>query len=203
MHDAPVMKETRSLSLFLFAVIAALAGCDTLTKPISGGDFDPLVPPGKKSALNVVEVTGFRPGQFVVATLDNASFFRKKPKDEANADKLLKAGTQMKVVAVEGSYLKVELDNGEVGYVPSILVSDPKSMPSPREVQVYPPLPGQAGDFGRLPVIPPDRANPQAPASDTLPAVIEPGAGAAPEKPAEETSKPPAGEEPKKTGGNE
>ena len=186
------MKDMRSLSLL--AVIVALSGCDTMNRPISSGDFDPLVPPGSKHGPSVMESTGFVPGQFVVAALDNTSFFHKKPKGEANADKLLKAGTQMKIVAVDGSYLKVELDSGEVGFVPSILVADRNAVPSSREVQVYPPLPGKAGDLGTLPNVPMDRADPQAPAGDALPAVIEPDGGAKPDKP-EDTPKKPEGKE--------
>lgn len=154
-----------------------------MNQPLSSGGFDPLVPPGGGRSVAVVEAGGFRPGQFVEASLDNTSFFRTKPKGDANADKLLAARTPMKIVAVEGSYLKVELDNGEVGYVPSILVTDPNAVPSPNEVQVYPPVPT---DTGMVPVIPLEPADPQAPADDTLPAVIEPEGTTQPDKPAAE-----------------
>jgi hypothetical protein len=173
------MKDSRCLALF--AATFALTACDTMNRPISSGSFDPLVPPGANRGPAVIEST-FRPGQFVDASLDNTSFFRTKPKGNANADKLLAARTPMKIVAVDGSYLKVELDNGEVGYVPSILVSDPNAVPSPNEFQVYPPLPGGPLDpTGNVPVIPLDPANPQAPAPETLPTVIEPGTTPAPD----------------------
>lgn len=193
------MKDLRLLSLL--AVVATLPGCDTLNRPISSGDFDPLVPPGNQRGVALAESSGFVPGQFVQAALDNTSFYLKKPKGDAEADRLLKAGTPMKIVAVEDSYLKVELDSGQVGYVPSILVSDPNAVPSSSsEVQVYPPLPGGTGDVGNVPTTPlPPGADPQAPANDALPAVIEPD-GSAPAKPdagakpEEKTKEKPAGE---------
>jgi hypothetical protein len=35
----------------------------------------------------------------------------------------LPQGTDLKVVTTEGTYVKVELESGEVGYVPAIMVS--------------------------------------------------------------------------------
>lgn len=181
----------------MLAATVALSACDTMNRPVSSGSFDPLVPPGANRGPEVMEST-FRPGQFVEASLDNTSFFRTKPKGDANADKLLAVRTPMKIVAVEGSYLKVELDTGEVGYVPSILVSDPNAVPSPNEIQVYPPLPGTPGDAtGNVPVVPLEPATPPTPGTETQPTVIEPGAtppaepgSAKPEEPAKQPEQP-------------
>jgi hypothetical protein len=152
-----------------------LVSCDTLSGPISSGSFDPLTPPGADSSPDVVEPTGgVVPGQIAVIALDNAGFFNKKPTGEGDPDKLLRAGTQVKVVSTEGSYLKVELDSGEVGYVPAVMVDDPSAVPSPNEIQVYPAPPPGGGDVPIIPLEPMDPGDPQAPASDSLPSVIEP-----------------------------
>lgn len=155
--------------------VLGLVSCDTLTGPISSGSFDPLTPPGADSSPDLIEPTGgMVPGQIAVVALDNAGFFNKKPTGEGDPDKLLSAGTQVKVVSTEGSYLKVELDSGEVGYVPAVMVDNPNAIPSPNEVQVYPAPPPGGADIPIIPLEPMDPNDPQAPASDSLPSVIEP-----------------------------
>jgi hypothetical protein len=174
------------------AVALTFSGCDTLSRPIGTGEFDPLMTPGNKRPSATADASGFVPGRFVEAAMDNTGFFKKKPKGDANADRLLKARTPMKIIAVEESYLKVELDNGEVGYVPSILVSDPNAVPTStgNAVQIYPPVPSGSGDAGQVPIIPLDPADPQAPATDKLPEVKPDGATATPAAPAADTPKP-------------
>ncbi len=162
-----------------------LVACDTMTGPISSGDFDPLRPPGGNVGSNVSTVTTFKAGQFVRASMNNTAFFKNKPKGDGDADKLLTQGTSMKVISTSGSYVKVELDSGEVGFVPSVMLEDPNaaaSMPltNPGEYQVYPPMPG-TGIGEPLPPLdptglPPDGAiptviDPDAPASTTVPPV--------------------------------
>ncbi|MFD0892577.1 hypothetical protein KBB96_14225 [Luteolibacter ambystomatis] len=206
------------------AAAFSVVSCATLNRPLSsGGDFDPLTAPGsiKKSDPGMSGGGSFSPGQFVTAVTDNTAFFKQRPRGEADADKLLKLGTRMKVVASDGAYLKVELDSGEVGYVASVLVSDPAApaagLPgAPGEVQVYPPLGPLKPVDQSLPVIPPG----EAPPSGAVPTVIDPAAApnevpvpaptdvkppsegtpAAESKPAGET-KPPA-EAPEKPAGN-
>ena len=77
----------------------------------------------------------------------------------------------MKVVSVSGSFLKVELDSGEVGFVPSIMVEDPNAAPVIGIENPYGDLPLD-GEFEPLPDIPPG-GNPPA---EALPAVIDPTA---------------------------
>jgi len=152
-----------------------LVSCDTLSGPISSGSFDPLTPPGMDSTPDIIEPTsGIVPGQIAVIALDNAGFFNSKPSGEGDPDKLLSAGTQVKVVSTEGSYLKVELDSGEVGYVPAVMVDDPNAVASPNEIQIYPAPPPGGADIPIIPLEPADPNDPEAPASDSLPAVIEP-----------------------------
>jgi hypothetical protein len=159
------------------AIGMSLAGCETFNQPISGGDFDPLRPPGSNINLNTNTAPMFKAGQFVRAAMDSTAFYKNRPKGEADADKLLPRGTSMKVISVSDSYVKVELDSGEVGFVPTVMVEDPNAaaaaaaMPplNPGEYQVYPPL----GGFGDpLPVVPPGEAPPEG----AIPTVIDPEA---------------------------
>lgn len=159
-----------------FAALGFVA-CDTMNAPISSGDFDPLRPPGSNlvSTSNAGD-NSFSPGQFVRAAMDNTAFFSKRPDGDADADKLLKRDTSMKVVSNAGSYVKVELDSGEIGFVPSVMVVDPSAAPdtlagSPNEVQVYPPLPG-SGPIEPLPAF--DAAG--APPEGAIPTIIDPEA---------------------------
>jgi len=152
-----------------------------------GGSFDPLTPPGADRTLPVVDVTGgIVPGKIAAIGMDSAAFFSKRPKGDANPDKLLSRGTQVKVVAVEGSYLKVELDNGAVGYVPAMMVEDPNARPSPNEIQVYPPASGPGG----IPIVPltPGTSGGMATPPVEAPEVIDPDAPADPPS----AEKPPA-----------
>jgi len=196
------------------AVIAlGLTACDTMNRPITSGDFDPLRPPGSNTNTGAAVGPAFRAGQFVRATMDNTAFFKNRPKGDTDADKLLPRGTSMKVISTVESYLKVELDSGEVGYVPAVMVEDPNAaatgMPpvNPGEYQVYPPVggfgqpipPTPAGELppsGAIPTVidPEAPANatpvpPVTPSNDTFPAPAEPKTGPAPLPPNDEDLK--------------
>jgi hypothetical protein len=101
---------------------------------------------------------------------------------------MLARGTSMKVISVNDSYVKVELDSGEVGFVPSVMVEDPTAVLSapavnPTEFQVYPPL-----DANGLPL---PSVNPaEKPPEGAIPTVIDPEAPASGSAPL-----PPNGEE--------
>ncbi|MEO8614024.1 MAG: hypothetical protein ABI600_02700 [Luteolibacter sp.] len=165
-------------TMALTAVAAlSLAACETLNRPITSGDYDPLRPPGSTTGPRVSTGPVFSAGQFVRATMDNTAFFKNRPNGDADADKLLKRATSMKVISNSGSYLKVELDTGEVGFVPSVMVEDPKAaqnpaMTAPGEFQVYPPLNTGVGE--PLPVIDPAGLPPEG----AIPTVIDPDAPA-------------------------
>lgn len=58
-----------------------------------------------------------RPGQFVHTIIDNASFFRMRPLQEGSADLLLQRHTPMRLIQTDPVYSKVEMDNGQVGFV--------------------------------------------------------------------------------------
>ncbi|MEO5917505.1 MAG: hypothetical protein ABIS50_24970 [Luteolibacter sp.] len=162
------------------SAIAALTlvACDTMSTPISSGSFDPLSAPGSdRSNVNVVSGPSFSAGEFVRATIDNTAFFKARPKGDADADKLLPRGTSMKVISTSGSYVKVELDSGDIGFVPSVMLENPNAtpaapIPGTNEYQVYPPLPGGSGAGMPLPPVDPAGLPPEG----AIPTVIDPDA---------------------------
>lgn len=173
------------------AIVLGLAACNDMSRPIASGDFDPLSTPGGQ-VTPVVNTQAFAAGQFVRAIMDNTAFFKNRPKGEADADKLLARGTSMKVISSSDTYVKVELDSGEVGWVPVVMVEDPNAAPAqdeafgtpnPGEYQVYPPVGGYGGMLPPVPAaeLPPEGAiptviDPEAPGSpDPIPPVTVPG----------------------------
>lgn len=123
----------------------------------TSGSFDPLAPAGGvvKSGTTTTG-SSFRAGQFVHATVDNTAFFVKRPKGDADADKLLPRETRMKVISSDSSYVKAELDSGEVGFVPSVMVHDPNASIAgvagdPSNGIIYAPLPPGDGTIEPLP----------------------------------------------------
>lgn len=165
------------LPLGVIPAALVLVACETMNAPItSDGSFDPLAPPG--GGLKQVD-TGFgpalSPGQFVTASIPNTAFYKKKPKGSEDADKLIDLGTNLKIVSNDGAYVKVELDSGEVGWVPSVMVasSSPDATPIDGAYQVYPPLP-DTGSLEPLPVIDPGGLPPEG----AIPTIIDPDAPA-------------------------
>lgn len=163
----PAMKHLTVLSA---SALLGFTACETMNKPLNGGDFDPLMPPGGAARLTSNQ-TGFRGGDLVRSVMDNTAFYKQLPKGEADADKLLLRGTGMKVIRAANSYLQVELDvTGEVGYVPSVMVESATgpvggTQPLGGQYQVYPPLPG-----GALPPVDPAGLPPDG----AIPSVIDP-----------------------------
>ncbi|MGD9418674.1 MAG: hypothetical protein Q7R22_007010 [Verrucomicrobiota bacterium JB025] len=146
-----------------------------MNQPISSGSFDPLTPPGGQIGGSTAPEATFAAGEFARTSMDNSAFFINKPKGNAEADRLLGRGTSMKVISTSGSYVKVELDSGEVGYVPAVMLENPNAstlpVTQPGEFQVYPPIDG----FGA--VTPLDPINPaELPPGGAIPTVIDPDA---------------------------
>jgi hypothetical protein len=163
------------------AAAVVLAACHS-GGPVTSGNFDPLDAAGGGGSGASVANAGFKPGSFVKTSMDSAAFFRDKPDGNATADKLLPANTPMKVVATSGSYVKVELDSGEVGYIPSVMVIDqsacaavPDYSGSPNEVQVWPP----PSAYGAPPIVDPTND----PSVPVIPPVIDPDAPVEPPPP--------------------
>lgn len=157
-------------------VALVFTACESFNAPMTSSSFDPLGPPG--SSMNSSSSYGpeFTPGQFVSAAIDNTAFYKNEPKGNEDADKLIDRGTQMKIVSVESNHLKVELDSGEVGWVPTVMVSGGESgsadmIPVDGIYQVYPPLP-DTGPVEPLPIIDPNGLPPEG----AIPAIIDPDA---------------------------
>ena len=150
-----------------------------MNSPITGGSFDPLRAPGTSGEVATTDSDpGLTPGQFVNANIPNTAFYKKRPKGSEDADKLLNINTQMKIISTDSNYVKVELDSGEVGHVPTVMVTAAAERTKPEPplaldgaYQVYPPLPSGVSTEP-LPVI--DIGG--APPSGAIPAIIDPDA---------------------------
>jgi hypothetical protein len=158
-----------------FAALSLVA-CDTMSGPITRGAYDPLLPAGSAGTPAQRVGPAFSAGQFVRSSMDNTAFYKSRPNGDVDADKLLKRGTSMKVISTANSYVKVELDSGEIGFVPSVMIEDPNAAPqttttNPGEYQVYPPLPG-TGIGQPLPPLDPSGLPPEG----AIPTVIDPDA---------------------------
>lgn len=156
----------KSHLLQLASISLLLASCENGTM-VGGGDFDPLTPPGSGNRPALAQ-SGYRPGSFVRSVMDNTAFFDKRPKGDADADRLLPVNTEMKVISDDGSYVKVELNSGEVGFVPTVLVALPETLSQP----------GETPPPGTIPIQPGVSALPDSP---TLPPVIDPDAAPSPD----------------------
>jgi hypothetical protein len=173
-----------------FAVLG-FASCESMTGPLTSGDFDPLRPPGGNiRSSSLAASSTFKSGQFVRTSIDDAAFFKALPKGSANADKLLKRGASMKVISNSGSYVKAELDSGDIGFIASVVLeSSASSAPqqplgaAPGQYQIYPPLPGygsstplpSSGGGEPLPPLDPKGLPPEG----AIPTVIDPETPAA------------------------
>lgn len=183
--------------LTLSALAFALASCGSLQnlkQPISSGSsFDPLNSPGsssrkssgsstrQKSAVVAPSSPSYRTGQWVETSVNNATFFTRIPKGNARADKVLRSGTPLKVVSSKGTYVKVQLDSGDVGYVPIIMVierptggsvptlSGPAPAPVPEFGSVPPPV--DPGDLSSGAIAPVPEVPSIVPTVPSLPAV--------------------------------
>jgi hypothetical protein len=137
------MKYQRWMSAILGTLLAS--SCADFETPFSGGSFDPLSTAGYRQQRDESASGGnyqFSSGQYVTAASNSTAFFRKKPTGNADADELLSAGTTMRVIKSEGSFVKVELDSGKVGYVAAaLLLESQQSMPAPLGADPAQPLP--------------------------------------------------------------
>lgn len=122
-HDCAV-KAVMSLCLSGVAVIG-LSSCGNFNKPIDSS-FNPLDSPGSARDAEVVDVSGpaYTPGQWLETTIPSTAFFSSLPGGNDQPSQVLPAGTVLKVISTEGTYVRVELESGDVGYVPSIMVAE-------------------------------------------------------------------------------
>jgi hypothetical protein len=114
------MKQ-KHLPLMLLGV--SLVSCGDYQQP-SSGDFDPLRRPGVRKPTVEIVNSLYQPGQFVIAAADGTGLFNNRPTGNAEAETILNSGTNMRVISSDGTFLKVELDDGKVGFVASVMVID-------------------------------------------------------------------------------
>ncbi len=124
-----MMKPT--LLIVSLSGLLGLAGCESLNQPLDAGSgFNPLDTAGggtSRIASGTVDASAARytAGQRVETSMANSTFFRKIPKGNASADQVLDAGTPLEIVDTRGTFVKVKLENGAVGYVPEMMVVEP------------------------------------------------------------------------------
>lgn len=137
------MKSSSILTLGAGSLFLASCGLFDPTSQTLSGAYDPLSSPGSSPGPEGASVVApkYQPGEWVETATPYVGFFRSIPKSGARAVKTLPLATPMKVVATKETYLKVELDSGEVGYVPQINVMARNEEPEPAAITDYGPIP--------------------------------------------------------------
>ncbi len=95
----------------------------------TSGGYDelnnPLDSPGSQRRGEApLNESKYAAGSYVEVTDANAGLFIGFPDTETQAARRLPLGTPLKVIGERGSYLRVETAEGEIGFVPAIMVSD-------------------------------------------------------------------------------
>lgn len=120
-------------SLLALGLGLGFTSCESLNQPLvdSGSGYDPLRSPGAGftpgPSSDVVPGPTFSAGTFAEASVPDTAFFRREPKGNAKADLLLKRGESVKVISMKDSYVKAELSDGSVGFIPAIMLEEPRS----------------------------------------------------------------------------
>lgn len=128
------MKLKSFLSIALASFTAVSCGVlDNFNKPLNDDVPDPLATPFTKKKSKTkssseaetkkVEVSPYSVGEFVETSIPNAAFFKEIPKGDAMADRILPVATPVKYVSKKGKYIRAELENGQVGYIPTIMIA--------------------------------------------------------------------------------
>lgn len=168
----------KNFRVFLALAPLGFAACNMVSKPLaSGGDFDPLRSPASMRKQRVEESSTalFKGGDFAAAAMDNTGFYKTEPKGDAKADKLLARGTSMKVVSAGDSFMKVELDGGEIGFVPTVMVTAPAAVGDAASPFAAAGVPLPPVDQNFAAPLPPIGAN-GLPPDGVIPTVIDPNA---------------------------
>lgn len=137
------MKTPSILIIGAGALLSVSCGFFESTNQTLSSDFDPLSSPGSSSGSQGASVMApkYQPGEWVETASPYVGLFPSIPKSGARPAKTLPLATPMKVVATEETYLKVELDSGEVGYVPQINVTTRSAEPESAPATDYGPIP--------------------------------------------------------------
>jgi len=179
----------RVIQPFLLGTMGALiSSCGGLAL---SRDYDssnnPLDSPGSQAdAIN--GGPRYAPGSYVEVTDANAGLYRRFPKGDMQPSAKLVPGTQLKVLSEKGSYVKVETESGQIGYVPAIMVSDRVSDSTlvPLEGTAVPLAPVDPADPESLQPLPPaDASSFVAPEPEVPPISVERSEAPAPVPPDE------------------
>ena len=166
----------RVIQPFLLGTMGALiSSCGGLAL---SRDYDssnnPLDSPGSQAdAIN--GGPRYAPGSYVEVTDANAGLYRRFPKGDMQPSAKLVPGTQRKVLREKGSYVKVETEAGQIGYVPAIMVNWPSdSTLVPLEGTAVPLAPVDPADPESLQPLPPaDASSFVAPEPEVPPISVE------------------------------
>ncbi|MCP4730348.1 MAG: SH3 domain-containing protein [Roseibacillus sp.] len=169
----------RVIQPFLLGTMGALiSSCGGLAP---SGDYDsstdPLDSPGSQRRAEAVNGgPRYAPGSYVEVTDANAGLYRRFPKGDMQPSTKLVPGTQLKVLSEKGSYVRVETESGQIGYVPAIMVRDrmADSTLVPLEGTALPLAPVDSTDLENLPPLPPaDPSSFVAPEPEVPPISVE------------------------------
>jgi len=120
------------------------------TKSPSGYDLsdeiNPLYSPGalvnlkkKNTSTSSAPNGNYEPGSFVEAIIPNTHFYTSIPDANQDADRTLILGAPLKVVKVEKDFVQVvDLESGDIGFVPKDMVSDQPTLPDSPEGLIIP-----------------------------------------------------------------
>lgn len=110
------------------AMAVMVSSCGNLASSLNNQNFDPgsnpLDSPGSRKSTEVAAGPSYALGSYVEVTNSNAVLYHRFPKGNAQPDQSLPVGTPLKVVGEKGSYVKVETEAGQIGFVPAIMVGN-------------------------------------------------------------------------------
>lgn len=160
------MKHPLQITL-MGAMAVVVSSCGQFGS-LNNKNFDPatnpLDSPGSQRRLQAT-TQKFTPGTWVKVIDSNAGLFSRVPDGNDQPLEQLPIGSELKVVGNSGSYVKVETESGDIGYVPEIMVADPaalieEELPFIDPIQPGPPPvdpidPTLPGDLAPEPDVPP------------------------------------------------
>ncbi|NIP97123.1 MAG: hypothetical protein GWO24_28300, partial [Akkermansiaceae bacterium] len=140
------MKGALEIAL-IGAVAVTLSSCGDFGLR-SGASFDPsldpLDSPGRRKDTGPIDTGPYHtPGSYVQVTDQNAAFYEQYPRGSEQPDRRLVVGTSLKVVGSQGSYVKVETEAGQIGFVPAIMLSERSEGTN---LPIVPAVPGGSGE---------------------------------------------------------
>ncbi|MFP6876941.1 MAG: SH3 domain-containing protein [Roseibacillus sp.] len=115
----------RALQIPLMGAMAVMvSSCGGLATSPNSQNFDPSIDPLDSPGRRTTKDTEpkYTPGSYLEVTDTNAVLYRRYPRGNAQPDQNLAMGTQLKVLGEQGSYVKVETEGGQIGFVPAIMV---------------------------------------------------------------------------------